>query len=59
MKRVVILSEDEYDDILRCVHRIITELQNIRDCFSRTEIMHQVDDVAKILVSKENNHDEL
>lgn len=49
MKKVVLLSEDEYNDILLCVHHILSNIQYLRDGFYRTEIKHQAEEIEKIL----------
>lgn len=49
MKKVIMLSEDEYNDILLCVHHILCDLKYLRDGYYRTEIKHQTEEIKAIL----------
>ncbi len=53
MKKVVLLSEDEYDDILICVHHILIDAKNLPDVFSTTEIKRQAREIKDILENEE------
>ena len=52
MKKVIMLSEDEYNDILICVHHILIEAMNLPDVYSTTEIKSQAREIKTILESE-------
>lgn len=49
MKKVVILTEDEYNDLLLCVNHILYDVKYLRDGFHSTEIKHQAEEIKAIL----------
>ena len=49
MKKVIMLSEDEYNDILLCVHHILCCLKYLSDGYCCTEIKHQTEEIKAIL----------
>lgn len=53
MKKVILLTEDEYNDILLCVHHILIEAKNLPDVFSTTEIKSQAREIKDILENEE------
>jgi hypothetical protein len=53
MKKVILLTEDEYNDLLLCVHHILIDAQNLPDVFSTTEIKRQAREIKDILENEE------
>ena len=48
MKKVILLTEDEYNDLLLCVNHILVDAKYLRG-YRGTEIKHQAEEIKAIL----------